>query len=177
MFHKKAYVPRCLCSSLMFQGRLCSTGLCSRGVLMFHGPGLCSTREPGETHQVPPGVAPGGPASEDFPVSRATGKILSPFGAPLMYSGWAYVPPKSLCSTTRLCSTLMFQGRLCSTGLCSRLGLMFHRPGLCSTERPGESSQMLKGVPPGETASDLFPVSRATRKILSPFGVPLMYRQ
>ena len=121
------------------------------------------------------GVVPAASASDHLLVSRATRKILSPFGQGGMYSSWAYVPPKRLCSTTRLCSTLMFQGGLCSTGLCSRLGLMFHRPGLCSTERPGESSQMPAVAPPGETASDLFPVSRATRKILSPFGVPPMY--
>ena len=47
--------------------------------------------------------------------------------------------------------------------------------GLMPNETACESSQMPAVAPPGETAPDLFPVSRATRKILSPFGVPLMY--
>ena len=47
--------------------------------------------------------------------------------------------------------------------------------GLMPNETDCESSQMPAVAPPGETAPDLFPVSRATRKILSPFGVPLMY--
>ena len=104
MFHENGLCST-LCSTLMFQGgRLCSTGLCSRGVLMFHVNCLCSTDRSGATHQAPPGVAPGGPASENFLVSRATGEISSPLGAPLMYSGWAYVPRK------RLMFHLMFQG-------------------------------------------------------------------
>ena len=36
---------------------------------------------------------------------------------------------------------------------------------------------MLAGVPAAVSASDYLLVSRATREILSPFGVPLMYRQ
>ena len=42
--------------------------------------------------------------------------------------------------------------------------------GLMPNETACESSQMPAVAPPGETASDSFPVSRATRKILSPFG-------
>ena len=44
--------------------------------------------------------------------------------------------------------------------------------GLMPNETACESSQMPAVAPPGETAPDLFPVSRATRKILSPFGTP-----
>ena len=47
--------------------------------------------------------------------------------------------------------------------------------GLMPHETAGESSQMPAVAPPGETASVLFPVSRAARKILSAFGAPLMY--
>ena len=111
----------------MFQARLCSTGLCSRGVLMFQEIGLCSTERPGATHQAPPGVPPGGPSPENFLVSRATGKISSPFGAPLMYSGWAYVPR----------NWLMFHGAYVPR-LCSRAAYVppAYVPGgcLCSTE-------------------------------------------
>ena len=49
------------------------------------------------------------------------------------------------------------------------------KTGLMPNETACESSQMPAVAPPGETAPDLFPVSRAKRKILSPFGVPLMY--
>ena len=47
--------------------------------------------------------------------------------------------------------------------------------GLMPNETACESSQMRAVAPPGETALGMFPVSRATRKILSPFGAPLMY--
>ena len=72
---------------------------------------------------------------------------------------------------------LMSHGGLCLTDLMSHGGLMSHETGLCLTDKAGESSQMLAGVAPGASASDHLLVSRATRKILSPFGVPLMYRQ
>ena len=57
---------------------------------------------------------------------------------------------------------------------CAPGGLMPKR-GLMPNETACQSSQMPAVAPPGETAPDLFPVSRAARKILSPFGVPLMY--
>ena len=194
--------------------------------------GLMPNETACESSRMPAVAPPGETAPDLFPVSRATRKILSPFGVPPMYSAYAQgeslcpgggglcpgrclcprkglrilrvprrayaqegayaqrnglriVPDACGCSTWRdrvrfvsrfsrdtqnpqpfwrspdvqrlglcsteklmfhiLCSTLMFQGGLCSTDLCSRLGLMFHRPGLCSTERPGESSQMPAG--------------------------------
>ena len=81
-----------------------------------------------KTHHVPPGVAPARPSPENVLVSRATGKISSPFGAPLMYSGWAYVPRKRL----------MFHGAYVPR-LCSRAAYVppAYVPGwgLCSTDR------------------------------------------
>ena len=47
--------------------------------------------------------------------------------------------------------------------------------GLMPNETTCESSQMPAVAPPGGTASVVFSVSRATRKIRSPFGAPLMY--
>ena len=47
--------------------------------------------------------------------------------------------------------------------------------GLMPNETACESSQMPAVAPPGDSWRGLFFVSRATRGILTPFGVPLMY--
>ena len=72
---------------------------------------------------------------------------------------------------------LMSHGASVSHKLMSHGGLMSHETGLCLTDKAAESSQTRAGVAPGASASDHLLVSRAMRKILSPFGVPLMYRQ
>ena len=106
--------------------------------------GLMPNETACESSQMPAVAPPGETASDLFFRFSRDSKNPQPF--------WRSpdVQRLGLCSTEKLmfhilCSTLMFQGGLCSTGLCSRLGLMFHRPGLCSTERPGESSQMRAG--------------------------------
>ena len=124
----QSYVSRRLCLTKPYVSRgLCLTDLMSHGGLMSHGTGLCLTETAAESSQMLAGVAPGTSASDYLLVSRATRKILSPFGAPPMYSGWAYVPPKSLCSTT-------YVPPLCSRGAYVPPAYV---PGwgLCSTDR------------------------------------------
>ena len=65
---------------------------------MSHEAGSCLTDQAGETHHVLPGVTPERAGSENFPVSRATRRILGLFGDALMYSQCAYVSP-FLCLT------------------------------------------------------------------------------
>ena len=48
--------------------------------------GLMPKNPENKTHHVPPVVTPEAAASDQLLVSRATRKILSPFGVPLMYS-------------------------------------------------------------------------------------------
>ena len=109
-----------------------------------------------KTHHVHAVVTPEAATPDNFLVSRATRKIFSPFGAPLM------------------CSPYAQEEGLCPKRLMPKEELM-PKTGLMPKKTENKPHHVHAVVTPGAPASDHLLVSRATRKILSPFGAPLMY--
>ena len=121
-----------------------------------------------------PGVTPGRPAPDHFLVSRATRKILSPFWGGFKacrgdQEGGKTQGGQSPLSFWRLPAT---PGGLEPAHRPTQKGVRIFR---FAQETGKFSEPVCPGVTPGRPAPDYFLVSRAFRKILSPFWGARMY--
>ena len=88
-----------------------------------------------KTHHVHAVVTPEAATPDNFLVSRATRKIFSPFGAPLMYS--PYAQEEGLCPKRLMPKEVLMPKRLMPKGLCPGGSLCPNRD---YAQKPGEQN-------------------------------------